>query len=93
MIMADPARIKTEGTPERATSANEEHSSAKSEETEDVTAKSTDENKESSSQEQPKLELKSVSSRVYLSINVSSVMHECYNETILSPLLRYIYKQ
>lgn len=65
--MADPARIKVEGTPERATSANEEHSNVKSEETEGATTKSTDENKESSSQEQPKQELKSVSSRVRLS--------------------------
>lgn len=65
--MADPARIKVEGTPERATSANEEHSNVKPEETEDATAKSTDENKESSSQEQPKQELKSVSSRARLS--------------------------
>ncbi|KAE8293718.1 Transcription initiation factor TFIID subunit 11 [Larimichthys crocea] len=57
--MADPARIKAEGTPERAASANEEH--PKSEVTEDVasTAKPTDENKEALSQDQPKQELKS----------------------------------
>lgn len=60
--MADPARIKVEAPPERPASANEEHSSVKSEETEDVTAKCTDENKEPSLQEQPKQELKSVSS-------------------------------
>lgn len=61
MIMADPARIKPEVMPERATSANEER--PKSEETEDVpvTAKAKDENKESSSQDQAKQELKSVS--------------------------------
>lgn len=59
MIMADPARIKPEATPERITSANEEH--PKTEETEDVsaTAKPADENKESSSQEQLKQEIKS----------------------------------
>lgn len=59
--MADPARIKPEATPERTTSANEEH--PKSEETEDVpaTAKPADENKASSSQDQPKQEVKSVS--------------------------------
>lgn len=62
VIMADPARIKPESTPERTTSANEEH--PKSEDTEDLpsTAKPTDENKESSSQDQPKQEVKSVSS-------------------------------
>lgn len=65
--MADPARIKVEATPERPASANEEHSSVKSEETEDVTAKSTAESKEPSSQEQPKQELKSVSPGAYLS--------------------------
>lgn len=59
--MADPARIKPEGTPDRATSANEEHPADKSEETENASVKSIDENKESSSQEQPKQELKSVS--------------------------------
>lgn len=59
MIMADPARIKTEAIPERATSANEEH--PKSEETENVpaTTKPADENKESSSQDQPTQEVKS----------------------------------
>ncbi|XP_038578029.1 transcription initiation factor TFIID subunit 11 [Micropterus salmoides] len=57
--MADPARIKPESTPERTTSANEEH--PKSEDTEDLpsTAKPTDENKESSSQDQPNQEVKS----------------------------------
>ncbi|KAM9350390.1 transcription initiation factor TFIID subunit 11 [Symphorus nematophorus] len=58
--MADPARIKAEGTPERASSANEDNPSAKPEEIEDVqpaTAKPTDENKELSSQDQPKQEL------------------------------------
>ncbi|KAI3357535.1 hypothetical protein L3Q82_015946 [Scortum barcoo] len=56
--MADPARIKPEGTPERAASASEED--PKPEETEDVaaTAKPEDENKEPSSQDQPKQELK-----------------------------------
>lgn len=59
--MADPARIKPEGPPDRTTSANEEHPADKSEETEDAPVKSIDENKESSLQEQPKQELKSVS--------------------------------
>lgn len=60
--MADPARIKVESTSERATSAKEER--PKSEETEDVpvTAKSREENKDSSSQDQSKQDLKSVSS-------------------------------
>lgn len=64
MIMADPARIKPEATPERATSANEERPNVKPEESDDVpiTAKPADENKDSSSQDQPKEELKSVSS-------------------------------
>ncbi|XP_070825608.1 transcription initiation factor TFIID subunit 11 [Chaetodon trifascialis] len=59
--MADPARIKAEAVPERATSANEDHPNVKSAEIEDVpeTAKPTDESKESSSQEQPKQEHKS----------------------------------
>lgn len=62
--MADPARIKHEGSPERASSSNEDHSNAKSEEGEDeqVTAKTADESKESSSQDHPKQEPKSVSS-------------------------------
>lgn len=57
--MADPARIKPEDTPERITSADEEHPT--SEETQDVpvTAKPTDESKESSSEDQPKQEVKS----------------------------------
>lgn len=60
-MMADPARIKVEDASERSTSANEEKTDVKTE-PEDVTAaKSTDENKESSSQEQPKQEQKSVS--------------------------------
>lgn len=62
--MADPARIKPEATSERITSVKEEQ--LKSEETEDeilpATAKPTDESKESSSQDQPKQEAKSVSS-------------------------------
>uniref|UniRef100_A0A3Q3WPF7 TAFII28-like protein domain-containing protein n=1 Tax=Mola mola TaxID=94237 RepID=A0A3Q3WPF7_MOLML len=59
--MADPARVKPdEGTPERATSAGEESSKVKSEETEDKAATSADENKGSSSQEPPKQEIKSV---------------------------------
>ncbi|KAM8753889.1 transcription initiation factor TFIID subunit 11 [Acanthopagrus schlegelii] len=59
--MADPARIKPEATPERATSANEERPNVKPEESDDVptTAKPADENKDSSSQDQPKEELKS----------------------------------
>lgn len=59
MIMADPARIKHDATPERTTSANEER--PKSEETEDGhrTAKPGDENKEASSGDQPKQEAKS----------------------------------
>lgn len=62
--MADPARIKAEGTPDRATSANEDHPNVKSTEIEDVsaTAKPADESKESSSQDQPKQDHKSVSS-------------------------------
>ncbi|XP_060913497.1 transcription initiation factor TFIID subunit 11 [Labrus mixtus] len=56
--MADPARIKPEGTPER--SSSDEHPDSKPEDTESAstTAKSTHENKESSSQDQPKQELK-----------------------------------
>lgn len=57
--MADPARIKTEGTPERAAAANEEHAKPDESEDEPSTAKPTDESKESSSQDQPKQELKS----------------------------------
>ncbi|XP_073326752.1 transcription initiation factor TFIID subunit 11 [Pagrus major] len=59
--MADPARIKPEAALERASSANEEHPNVKPEETEDVptTAKPADENKDSSSQDQLKQELKS----------------------------------
>lgn len=59
--MADPARIKPESTPERATSPNEEHPDVKSGETEDApeTAKPTEENKDSSTQDQSKQELKS----------------------------------
>lgn len=59
--MADPARIKPESTPERATSPNEEHPDVKSVETEDApeTAKPTEENKDSSTQDQSKQELKS----------------------------------
>uniref|UniRef100_A0AAQ5WWB4 TAFII28-like protein domain-containing protein n=1 Tax=Amphiprion ocellaris TaxID=80972 RepID=A0AAQ5WWB4_AMPOC len=57
--MADPARIKSEGAPERTSSANEEH--PKSEETENVSAseKPADE-KELASQDQPKQEVKPV---------------------------------
>ncbi|KAF1390228.1 hypothetical protein PFLUV_G00055900 [Perca fluviatilis] len=57
--MADPARIKPEAKPERTASANEEH--PKSGGTEDVpaTAKPTDDNKESSSQDESKQEVKS----------------------------------
>lgn len=69
--MADPARIKDEDTPERATSANEEHPDDKTTETEDAAVKSTDENKESSSQEQPKQDHKSVSAWH----KVSSTLH------------------
>lgn len=59
--MADPARIKPESTPERATSPNDEHPNVKLGETEDVseTVKPTEENKDSSSQDQPKQEHKS----------------------------------
>lgn len=63
--MADPARIKTVDTPERASSANQEQPHIKSEETKSTTAKSTDENKESASQEQPKQELKLVSCKFW----------------------------
>ncbi|XP_053173629.1 transcription initiation factor TFIID subunit 11 [Scomber japonicus] len=57
--MADPARIKVEDTPERASSDKEEH--LKLEEAEDipVTPKPADEPKESTSQDQPKQEIKS----------------------------------
>lgn len=58
MIMADPARIKPEAKPERTTSASEEH--PKSEETEDVpSAKSADGNKDASSQDPSKQDVKS----------------------------------
>uniref|UniRef100_UPI003AAFAA95 transcription initiation factor TFIID subunit 11 n=1 Tax=Centroberyx gerrardi TaxID=166262 RepID=UPI003AAFAA95 len=59
--MADPARIKTEATPERTSSTNEEH--PKSDDTEDVpaTVHVSDESKESSSQAQPKQEAKTES--------------------------------
>lgn len=58
--MADPARIKVDGAPERATSANEEHPTVKPEEREDATgaAKATDDNKESASQDPVKQEQK-----------------------------------
>ncbi|KAM6982838.1 transcription initiation factor TFIID subunit 11 [Tautogolabrus adspersus] len=58
--MADPARIKPEGTPERTASSNDEHPDSKPEDTESAhtSAKSTNENKDSSSQDQPKQELK-----------------------------------
>ncbi|XP_022623309.1 transcription initiation factor TFIID subunit 11 [Seriola dumerili] len=57
--MADPARIKAEDASERTTSATAEH--PKSEETEDIPATSnpTHENKDSSSQDQSKQEVKS----------------------------------
>ena len=60
-IKADPARIKADDASDR-TSPSEER--PKSEETGDepVTAKPTPENKESSSQDQPKQEVKPVSS-------------------------------
>uniref|UniRef100_UPI0037E83689 transcription initiation factor TFIID subunit 11 n=1 Tax=Semicossyphus pulcher TaxID=241346 RepID=UPI0037E83689 len=59
--MADPARIKAESTSERTSSSKDEHPDTKPEKTESVptTAKPTNENKESSSQDQPKHELKS----------------------------------
>lgn len=62
--MADPARIKSEATPDRTSSANEEH--PKSEETENASAteKPADENKESSSQDQPKQEAKAETAAV-----------------------------
>ncbi|KAF3697127.1 Transcription initiation factor TFIID subunit 11 [Channa argus] len=58
--MADPARIKADDTPERAT-ATEQHPNAKSEESGDVaaTAKPAEENKESSAQDHPKEDAKS----------------------------------
>ncbi|CAK6957550.1 transcription initiation factor TFIID subunit 11 [Scomber scombrus] len=57
--MADPARIKVEDKPERASSNKEEH--PKLEEAEDVpvTPKPADEPKELTSQDQPKQEIKS----------------------------------
>ncbi|KAM7411600.1 hypothetical protein PAMA_021540 [Pampus argenteus] len=57
--MADPARIKAEDTTERINSAKEQHQ--KSQETDDVpaTATPTDGYKESSSQDQPKQDVKS----------------------------------
>lgn len=60
--MADPARIKTEDTPERTTSATEEHPKSEEPAIVAVAEKPADENKESSSQDQPKQEVKLVSS-------------------------------
>ncbi len=62
--MADPARMKAEDAPERATSPNDEQPNVKSAKDEELpeTEKSTEENKDSSSQDQPKQEVKSVSS-------------------------------
>lgn len=60
VIMADPARIKVDATPERTT-ATEEHLT--SEETEDapLAARPADDNKESAGLDHPKEEVKSVS--------------------------------
>lgn len=60
--MADPARVKTEDHTERQVCGNEEQANVKSEETEDKSAlvKSTEENKDTSSQEKDKQEVKPV---------------------------------
>lgn len=77
--MADPARIKTVDTPERASSAKQEQPHIKSEETKSITAKSTDGSKDSSSKEQPKQELKSVRCKTWCQI---IVIYGGYNKTI-----------
>lgn len=61
--MADPARVKPEGTTERVVSNKEEQANTKSDETEDTSApvKSTDENKDSSPQDKDRQEPKPVS--------------------------------
>ncbi|XP_068570100.1 transcription initiation factor TFIID subunit 11 [Cebidichthys violaceus] len=56
--MADPARIKPEAKPERATSADEEHPKSEDAEDASATAKPADVNKEASSQDQAKQEEK-----------------------------------
>ncbi|XP_041655522.1 transcription initiation factor TFIID subunit 11 [Cheilinus undulatus] len=58
--MADPARIKPEGTPEKTAPSNDEHPESKPEETESgsTSPKPTNENKESTSQDQLKQEPK-----------------------------------
>lgn len=63
VIMADPARIKVDSTPERPPFSNDENPDVKPEESEagSTTQKPSEENKESSSQDQPKQELKPVS--------------------------------
>lgn len=60
VTMADPARIKTDDTCEKTTTATEEPTP---EETDDVsaTAKPTQENKEAPSQDQPRQDVKPVS--------------------------------
>lgn len=58
--MADPARIKAEGTLER-TASTEEHPKSQETEDEPVAERPTNENKESSSQDHPEQEEKSVS--------------------------------
>lgn len=56
--MADPARIKTEDTSERASSTSEEPSKAEEAEDASATAKVIGENKEPTPQDQPKQETK-----------------------------------
>lgn len=60
--MADPARIKLENKPEDTASATEEHLKTQESENLPVAAKSTEENKEPSSEDQPKQDVKAVSS-------------------------------
>ena len=60
--MADPARIKQDDKPEDAASAAEEHLHTEESENLPVAEKPTEESKESSSDEQPKREIKAVSS-------------------------------
>ncbi|KAM6924346.1 transcription initiation factor TFIID subunit 11 [Xenentodon cancila] len=55
--MADPARVKTEGTPGDAASASEERLQTGESENARVAEKASDENKEPSSQDQPKGEV------------------------------------
>ena len=60
--MADPARIKPEDKPERTASAKEEHLKTEVPENVPVSEKAADGDKESSSQDLSKQEVKAVSS-------------------------------